>query len=184
MPFLLLWLFYSQKVIPSGLSSSCPSMMIKLSPSAFFPISFVLFLSKVILSTHAVVANGGLIALNGSHAVALAANDLSVPVVCVTGLFKVLGLCYIDLRFDSKWAFSLRRCEVFCATCIQVCCILMIQIRRKYSPPQVIDLPALAFRGYLVSLPYPAPFSRGNSPPYPPILSSRGEILSPSVFPA
>lgn len=44
---------------------------------------------QVILSTHAVVANGGLIALNGSHAVALAANDLSVPVVCVTGLFKV-----------------------------------------------------------------------------------------------
>ncbi|CAN0440374.1 unnamed protein product, partial [Ectocarpus sp. 13 AM-2016] len=52
-----------------------------------------LFPLKVILSTHAVVANGGLIALNGSHAVALAANDLSVPVVCVTGLFKV-QYCY------------------------------------------------------------------------------------------
>ncbi|CAN0068112.1 unnamed protein product [Scytosiphon promiscuus] len=48
--------------------------------------------NKVILSTHAVVANGGLIALNGSHAVALAANDLSVPVVCVTGLFKLCPL--------------------------------------------------------------------------------------------
>eukprot|EP00752_Nemacystus_decipiens_P002156 g2054.t1 len=48
--------------------------------------------NKVILSTHAVVANGGLIALNGSHAVALAAKDLSVPVVCVTGLFKLCPL--------------------------------------------------------------------------------------------
>ncbi|CAB1110838.1 unnamed protein product [Ectocarpus sp. CCAP 1310/34] len=48
--------------------------------------------NKVILSTHAVVANGGLIALNGSHAVALAASDLSVPVVCVTGLFKLCPL--------------------------------------------------------------------------------------------
>lgn len=54
----------------------------------FFLRDPVLFL-QVILSTHAVVANGGLIALNGSHAVALAAKDLSVPVVCVTGLFKV-----------------------------------------------------------------------------------------------
>lgn len=51
--------------------------------------SVVVGCMQVILSTHAVVANGGLIALNGSHAVALAANDLSVPVVCVTGLFKV-----------------------------------------------------------------------------------------------
>lgn len=48
--------------------------------------------NKVILSTHAVVANGGLIALNGSHAVALAAKDLSVPLVCVTGLFKLCPL--------------------------------------------------------------------------------------------
>ncbi|CAB1097582.1 unnamed protein product [Ectocarpus sp. CCAP 1310/34] len=43
---------------------------------------------KVILSTHAVVANGGMITLNGSHAVALAAHDLSVPVVCFTGLSR------------------------------------------------------------------------------------------------
>ncbi|CAM9237482.1 unnamed protein product [Ectocarpus sp. 8 AP-2014] len=48
--------------------------------------------NKVILSTHAIVANEGLIALSGSRAVALAANDLSVTVVCVTGLFKLCPL--------------------------------------------------------------------------------------------
>lgn len=43
---------------------------------------------KVLLPTHAVVANGGLIAPSGGHVLALAANEHSVPVVVVTSLFK------------------------------------------------------------------------------------------------
>jgi translation initiation factor 2B subunit (eIF-2B alpha/beta/delta family) len=35
--------------------------------------------NKVILGTHAVLANGGLIAFTGSHAVALAAKHHAVP---------------------------------------------------------------------------------------------------------
>jgi len=34
-------------------------------------------------------ANGGLIAPSGSHMVALAANQNAVPVVCITGMFKL-----------------------------------------------------------------------------------------------
>ena len=47
---------------------------------------------KVFLPTHAVLANGGLIAPSGGHMLALAAQEHSVPVVCITGLFKLCPL--------------------------------------------------------------------------------------------
>ena len=43
----------------------------------------------VILPTHAVMANGGLITPSGGHIVAQAACDHAVPVVCLTDLFKL-----------------------------------------------------------------------------------------------
>ena len=49
-------------------------------------------ISKVIMGTHAVVANGGMVATCGSHMVALAAKQHSVPLVCVTGLYKLTPL--------------------------------------------------------------------------------------------
>ncbi|CAM9351760.1 unnamed protein product, partial [Phaeothamnion confervicola] len=61
-----------------------------ISDSAVFAI--MARVNKVILSTHAVVANGGLVAGSGSHLIALAARELSVPVVCVTGLYKLCTL--------------------------------------------------------------------------------------------
>ena len=44
---------------------------------------------KVIIPAHAVLANGGLIANSGCNLVATAANHHSVPVVCITGIFKL-----------------------------------------------------------------------------------------------
>lgn len=44
--------------------------------------------TKVILGTHTVLANGGLFALAGSLSVALAAKKHSKPVVITTGQFK------------------------------------------------------------------------------------------------
>uniref|UniRef100_A0A7S3LDB3 Translation initiation factor eIF2B subunit beta n=1 Tax=Amphora coffeiformis TaxID=265554 RepID=A0A7S3LDB3_9STRA len=44
---------------------------------------------KVIIPAHAVLANGGLIANSGCNLVASAANHHSVPVVCITGIFKL-----------------------------------------------------------------------------------------------
>ena len=52
---------------------------------------------KVFLPTHAVMANGGLIAPSGINMVALAAREHSVPVVCITGLFKLCPLYPHDL---------------------------------------------------------------------------------------
>jgi len=45
--------------------------------------------NKVILPAHAVLANGGLVTSSGCNVVALAARHNSVPVVCVTGLYKL-----------------------------------------------------------------------------------------------
>jgi translation initiation factor eIF-2B subunit beta len=48
--------------------------------------------NKVLLPVHAVLANGGLVTQSGGNIVALAANEKSVPVVCVTGLYKLCPL--------------------------------------------------------------------------------------------
>ena len=45
--------------------------------------------NKVLLPSHAVLANGGLIAPSGCHMVALAAHHNCVPVVAITGMFKL-----------------------------------------------------------------------------------------------
>src|SRR5690242_13963471 len=46
-------------------------------------------INKVIVGTHAVMANGGLVAQAGLHAVALAAHANSVPFVVCTGMYKL-----------------------------------------------------------------------------------------------
>eukprot|EP00160_Parvularia_atlantis_P005495 Unigene14735_Nuclearia_a/m.44308 Unigene14735_Nuclearia_a/g.44308 ORF Unigene14735_Nuclearia_a/g.44308 Unigene14735_Nuclearia_a/m.44308 type:complete len:368 (+) Unigene14735_Nuclearia_a:3-1106(+) len=48
--------------------------------------------NKVIIGTHAVLANGGLIARSGTHLVASAAKHHATPVVVLTGLFKLAPL--------------------------------------------------------------------------------------------
>ncbi|CAJ1946977.1 unnamed protein product [Cylindrotheca closterium] len=45
--------------------------------------------NKVLLPAHAVLANGGLIAPSGSNMVVLSASQNSVPVICLTGMFKL-----------------------------------------------------------------------------------------------
>ncbi|CCG83521.1 Translation initiation factor eIF-2B subunit beta [Taphrina deformans PYCC 5710] len=45
--------------------------------------------NKVIMGTHAVLQNGGLLAASGAKQVALAARDHSTPVVIVTGVYKL-----------------------------------------------------------------------------------------------
>jgi translation initiation factor eIF-2B subunit beta len=45
--------------------------------------------NKVLLPAHAVLANGGLVSTSGSNLVALAAAENSVPVVCLTGIYKL-----------------------------------------------------------------------------------------------
>jgi len=45
--------------------------------------------NKVILGTHAVLANGGLLAVAGARTIAKAARDHSTPVVVVSGVYKL-----------------------------------------------------------------------------------------------
>eukprot|EP01114_Cavostelium_apophysatum_P021428 TRINITY_DN7469_c0_g1_i1.p1 TRINITY_DN7469_c0_g1~~TRINITY_DN7469_c0_g1_i1.p1 ORF type:complete len:361 (-),score=62.78 TRINITY_DN7469_c0_g1_i1:18-1100(-) len=52
--------------------------------------------NKVIVGTHAVMANGGLIATSGTHMVALAAKHYNVPFVVCTGLYKLSPLYPFD----------------------------------------------------------------------------------------
>ena len=48
--------------------------------------------NKVILPAHAVLANGGLVAPSGSNMVATCAKQNSVPVVSITGMFKLCAM--------------------------------------------------------------------------------------------
>ncbi|EGG25404.1 translation initiation factor eIF-2B beta subunit [Cavenderia fasciculata] len=52
--------------------------------------------NKVIIGTHAVMANGGLIAASGTHMLAVAAKYHSVPVMVCTGLYKLCPLYAYD----------------------------------------------------------------------------------------
>ncbi|GAO51940.1 IF-2B-domain-containing protein [Saitoella complicata NRRL Y-17804] len=45
--------------------------------------------NKVLLGTHSVLANGGLLASSGARMIAAAAQRHSIPVVCCTGLYKL-----------------------------------------------------------------------------------------------
>lgn len=49
-------------------------------------------INKVICPAHAVLANGGLIADAGLNMVVLSASQNSVPVICLTGMFKLTPL--------------------------------------------------------------------------------------------
>lgn len=51
--------------------------------------TFMARVHKVVLPAHTVLANGGLVANSGCNLVALAAHAMSVPVVCVTGLYNL-----------------------------------------------------------------------------------------------
>ncbi|KAF2872645.1 translation initiation factor eIF-2B subunit beta [Massariosphaeria phaeospora] len=52
--------------------------------------------NKVILATHTVLANGGLVAAAGAHMIAKAAQDHKTPVVVVSGIYKLSPLYPFD----------------------------------------------------------------------------------------
>ncbi|KAJ3325510.1 GCD complex subunit gcd7, partial [Blyttiomyces sp. JEL0837] len=53
--------------------------------------------NKVILGTHAVFANGGLVAINGSQVMASAANHHGTPVVVLSELYKLSNAYPFDI---------------------------------------------------------------------------------------
>ncbi|KAK3586345.1 hypothetical protein CHS0354_038325 [Potamilus streckersoni] len=61
--------------------------------------------NKVIIGTHTVMANGGLKAINGSHALALAAKHYSTPVIVCASIYKLSPqyLCSYDQDAFNKF---------------------------------------------------------------------------------
>lgn len=61
--------------------------------------------NKVIIGTHTVMANGGLKAINGSHAIALAAKHYSTPMIVCAAVFKLSPefLCSYDQDAFNKF---------------------------------------------------------------------------------
>jgi translation initiation factor eIF-2B subunit beta len=55
--------------------------------------------NKVLLPTHAVMADGGIVSFPGTHVVALAAKEFSLPVVCLAALHQVCACLCPPLPF-------------------------------------------------------------------------------------
>lgn len=51
---------------------------------------------KVIISTHAIMANGGLVAHAGAYQIALAAKEHSIPVIVVSAMYKLTPMYPFD----------------------------------------------------------------------------------------
>lgn len=95
--------------------------------------------NKVVLGARAIVANGGLLSAAGAHVVALAAKHHTVPVMCVSGLYKICPMfphdrdSLIDLKspgptlsYASLGALA-DRVQVLAPAC-------------DYVPPDLVDL--------------------------------------------
>ena len=59
--------------------------------------------NKVILATHSVLANGGLVAASGAKMIAQAAQAAQVPVVVLTGIYKLSPIYPFDLEEMIEW---------------------------------------------------------------------------------
>ena len=96
--------------------------------------------NKVIVPCHAVMANGGIVAKAGTHAICTAAKHHRCPVICVGGLYKLSPLYPHDrdaltsilspsevMTFKDCTTISLERTEV-------------INPQFDYCPPELMDL--------------------------------------------
>jgi translation initiation factor eIF-2B subunit beta len=93
--------------------------------------------NKVVMPTRAVMANGGLMTRAGGHMVALAAKHHSVPLVCVTGLFKLCPLYPHDQNSfnDLKSPNPVLHFEEKAMDQVDV-----INPAYDYVPPELVDL--------------------------------------------
>lgn len=83
--------FYSGRLMAQSLNNSGISTLIIPDSAVFAIMSRV---NKVIMSTHSMMANGGIKASAGSHSIALAAKHYAVPVIVCCPMYK-LTPCYL-----------------------------------------------------------------------------------------
>ncbi len=93
--------FHGQRLAVSLAEAKIPTTVI--TDSAVF--AMMSRVNKVIIGTHAIVADGGLKAVTGSHTVALAAKHYSVPLVVCAPMYKLTPIYYTaaaDQVFEIK----------------------------------------------------------------------------------
>lgn len=93
--------------------------------------------NKVIVGTHAVMANGGLIAPSGTHLVALAAKKKSVPFVVCNGLYKLTPMYPLD---QDSFNDLCSPAEIISSEKGSLKSIHVLNPAFDYVPPELIDL--------------------------------------------
>ena len=96
--------------------------------------------SKVVMGTHAVVANGGLVATSGSHMVAIAAKQHSVPLVCITGLYKLTPLYPHDQETFNDLLSPGTLMPFGDLPALSVENVQVLRPAYDYVPPDLVDL--------------------------------------------
>lgn len=93
---------------------------------------------KVILGCHAVMANGGIVTESGGHGVALAAKHHKVPVVCVTGMYKLCPLYPHDQDTFNELLSPTAVLSFEEADTMEKVAVVNPQF--DYIPPKLVDL--------------------------------------------
>lgn len=100
--------------------------------------------SQVVISTRAVMANGGLLSSAGTHSVALAAHQFGVPVLCVTGLYKLCPLYPHDkdafLELSSPAAVLSDEDDALRADGGKGSPVQVVNPLTDYIPPELVSL--------------------------------------------
>ena len=94
--------------------------------------------NKVIIPCHAVMANGGIICMAGTHALCLAAKHHRVPVLCVTGLYKLSPLYPFDQ--DSFNVLGSPSAVIPFEESLVSTSVNVINPQYDYIPPELVDL--------------------------------------------
>lgn len=96
--------------------------------------------NKVIIGTNAVTADGGLVAVNGSHALALAAKLHSVPVIVCASTFKLSPhyLCSYDQDSFNSLASPTDIANHY--ECDIAASVHLAQPLFDYVPPELVNL--------------------------------------------
>ncbi|EFC40843.1 predicted protein [Naegleria gruberi] len=94
--------------------------------------------NKVIVGTHAVMANGGLVSPTGTHLVALAAKEKSIPVVVCNGLYKLTPLYPLDQDSFNDRHSPLEIIKLEDGTLLRN--VHVVNPAFDYVPPELVDL--------------------------------------------
>lgn len=104
-------------------------------PATVFPI--MPRIHKVVMGAHAVMANGGLLAEEGSHCIALAARHFSVPCVVCTAMYKLSPLYPVD---QETFGELLSPGHLLVSSSVPTGAVQAHRPRCDYVPPELVTL--------------------------------------------